>query len=459
MVKSGLKKLKSIPGGYILNLKANFNEMKKATTVKELLSILDYNILINCAFFILVAIILTPFIALFTGYYSFLTNYILFFGFLGCGVTLLSFFIGRFSFRLKNIEYFKLNIVPVFLFMMLIWSIFACIFSTNPEISFYGSSYREEGLLMYFAYCGFFGCGYIAAKGNKLHILFNLLSAVAFILAVFMIINSPVLNFKFHTEQIHSVFYQKNHAGYYFCLATILSTVEILRLNLNTKKDKIKFILRLILVGFLLYGNILTNSTGSFLAIIFGGCALIFASALFNRKILKHCIFIFITFIFVTIISIFTGKSPLLDVLQVFIDFGTIIKDTRSEEALQAGTTRWLLWLHAIDFIKEKPVFGFGPDNLEEPYLAVGLTDTRPHNEFLQHAAALGIPAAIFYLISVVTFTVTYFKKKIDNPIVIGLVCTVGAYVFSSLFGNSMFYTTPFFFMIFGMATSVIKDK
>ncbi len=145
--------------------------------------------------------------------------------------------------------------------------------------------------------------------------------------------------------------------------------------------------------------------------------------------------------------------------LQVFIDFGTIIKDTRSEEALQAGTTRWLLWLHAIDFIKEKPVFGFGPDNLEEPYLAVGLTDTRPHNEFLQHAAALGIPAAIFYLISVVTFTVTYFKKKIDNPIVIGLVCTVGAYVFSSLFGNSMFYTTPFFFMIFGMATSVIKDK
>ena len=117
------------------------------------------------------------------------------------------------------------------------------------------------------------------------------------------------------------------------------------------------------------------------------------------------------------------------------------------------------MWLHAIDFIKEKPLFGYGPDNLAEPYALVGIFEkTRPHNEFLQHAAALGIPAGLLYLISVVTFTVTYFKKKIGNPLVIGLVCTVGAYVCSSLFGNTMFYTTPFFFMIFGMATSVLKN-
>lgn len=441
-----------------MNSKANFNELKKAKTVKELINILDYSFLINSAYIILTAIILTPFVALFTGYTMFMTSYILLFGYLGCIITLVSFLKSRFSSDFKNKAYFKLNIIPTLLFIMLIWSVFSCIFSTNPDISLHGSSYRQEGLLMYIAYCGFFGCGYIAAKGNKLPVLFNLFTGVALILAILMIINSPKINGNFHMEQIHSVFYQKNHAGYYFCIATILSSIELLNLNLKVKKDALKIIIRLIIIGFLLYGNILTNSTGSFLAIIFGGCALTFASALFNKNLLKHAILILATFFIVTVISVFTGKSPLLDALQVFIDFGTIIKDTRSEEALAAGTTRWRLWLHAIDFIKEKPLFGFGPDNLEEPYLAVGLTDTRPHNEFLQHAAALGIPAGLLYLISVIIFTTTYFKKKIGNPLIIGLVCTVGAYIFSSLFGNTMFYTAPFFFMIYGMGTGILKN-
>lgn len=440
-----------------MNLKANFNELEKAKTIKELITILNYEFLINASFIVLVAIILTPFIALFTGYLMPMTTYILSFGYLGCIVTLIYFFKSRYSFNLKHKDYFKLNIIPILLFIMLIWSVFSTIFSTNPEISFHGSAYRQEGILMYIAYCGYFGCGYIVAKDNKLSVLFNLFTGVALILSILMIINSPKINYTFNIEQIHSVFYQKNHAGYYFCIATILSAVETLKLNLKIKKDIIKLFFRLIICGLLLYGNILTNSTGSFLAIIFGGCALIFATALFNKKLLKHSFLIFSTFFVVTIISIFTGKSPLLDALQVFIDFGTIIKDTRSEEALAAGTTRWRLWLHAIDFIKEKPLFGFGPDNLAEPYALVGLTDTRPHNEFLQHTAALGIPAGLLYLISVVTFTVTYFKKKISDPLVIGLVCTVGAYICSSLFGNTMFYTTPFFFMIYGMATSVLK--
>ena len=49
------------------------------------------------------------------------------------------------------------------------------------------------------------------------------------------------------------------------------------------------------------------------------------------------------------------------------------------------------------------------------------------------------------------------FKKKVSNPLVIGLVCTVGAYFCSSLFGLTFFYTAPFFYMIYGMATSVLK--
>lgn len=438
-------------------MKTNFNQLKKAKTFQELFSALDISLFISSALVISLGLVITPFIALFTGYDSYMYTYILLFGYLGCVLTLFSFIKSRFAFKFSNKKYFTENIIPIFLSIMLLWAIPSTLLASDFDTAFYGSIYRQDGLLTAFAYCGYFGCGYIAAKGNKLHYIFNLFSVISVILTILMIIDSPSLNMYFRTTQIHSVFYQKNHAGYYFCMATILSAIEILKLNLKIKKEKIIFFIRLIILGICFYGNILTNSTGSFLGIVFGGCCLIFATALFNKDILKHAIFIFSTLIIVTIISVFTGKSPLLDALQVFIDFGIILKDTRSEEALAAGTTRWRLWLGAIQFIKEKPWFGFGPDCLQPEYLRIGIVDGRPHCEPLQFAAELGVPAAIAYLVSIITFTVTFFKKKVSNPIVIGLVCTVGAYFCSSLFGLTFFYTAPFFYMIFGMATSVLK--
>lgn len=441
-----------------MNLKENFNELKKAKTFRELFDALDISLFTSSALMISLGLVITPFIALFTGYDSYMYTYILLFVYLGCVLTLFSFIKSRLAFKFSNKKYFTENIIPIFLFIMLLWAIPSTLLASDFDTAFYGSIYRQDGLLTAFTYCGYFGCGYIAAKGNKLHYIFNLFSLIAVILTILMIIDSPFLNMHFRTTHTNSVFFNRNHTGYYFCIATILNSIEILRLKLKTKKDIFLLILRLIVFGICFYGNILTNSTGSFLGIVFGGCCLIFATTLFNKRILKHALFIFSIIIIVTIISVFTGKSPLLDVLRVFIDFGIILKDMRSEEAMHAGTDRWSLWLGAFQFIKKQPLFGYGPDCLDNEYARIGLPDAgRPHCEPLQFAAELGVPAAIAYLVSIITFTVTFFKKKVSNPLVIGLVCTVGAYFCSSLFGLTFFYTAPFFYMIFGMATSVLK--
>ena len=442
-----------------MNLKANFNELKKAKTIKELVTILDYSLLVNASFIILIAITLTPFIALFTGYVMQMTTYILSFGYFGCIVTLIYFLKSRYSFALNHKDYFKLNVIPILLFMMLIWAIPSTIFATDFNIAFSGSAYRQTGLLMSFAYCGYFGCGYIVVKSNKSHYIFDLFSLVAIILSVFMIINSPFINSHLKTVRDCSVFYNRNHTGYYFCMATILSTVELLKLKLKTKKDIATFVFRLIVIGTCLFATILTYSTGPFLGIIFGGCCLIFATSLFNRKLLIHSISIFLTFIITIIIAISTGDNPLIDTLKIIFDLGAIFKNPESDEALLAGSSRWFFWLETLKFIKEKPLLGYGLDCLGPEFFKVGIDYDKPHCEPMQFAAELGIPAAVAYLTSLITFVVTYFKKKFSDPLVIGLVCTVGAYVCSSLFGNTMFYTTPFFFMIFGMATSTLKRK
>ncbi|MBR6551799.1 MAG: O-antigen ligase family protein [Clostridia bacterium] len=440
-----------------MNKKANFNELKEAKTIKELVSILDYSLLTNASLIILAAVILTPFIALFIGYPLFLINYILFLGYLGCIVTFIYFFKSRFSSNISTKKYLFENIIPIFLFSMLIWAIPSTIFATDFNIAFSGSAYRQTGLLMAFAYCGYFGCGYIVVKSQKLNYIFNVFSFVAVILSVLMIINSPFINAYLETTRDCSVFFNRNHTGYYFCMSAILSTIEILKLKLKSKKEIALFIFRLIIIGICLYASILTYSTGPFLGIIFGGCCLIFATSLFNRKLLIHTISIFATFIITITIAIFTGDNPLIDSFKILFDLNSIFKNPQSDEALHAGSSRWFFWLETLKFIKERPLFGYGLDCLGPEFSKVGIDYDKPHCEPLQFAAELGIPAAIAYLVAIFSFVFSFFKKKIDNPLIIGLVCTVGAYFFSSLFGNTMFYTSPFFFMIFGMATSVLK--
>ena len=64
------------------------------------------------------------------------------------------------------------------------------------------------------------------------------------------------------------------------------------------------------------------------------------------------------------------------------------------------GSNRWFLWRLGVKYALEKPLFGYGPENLGHLYYTISpdLSD-RPHNELIQIAASLGIPALGFYLV------------------------------------------------------------
>ena len=47
--------------------------------------------------------------------------------------------------------------------------------------------------------------------------------------------------------------------------------------------------------------------------------------------------------------------------------------------------------------IKEKPLLGYGPDNLKPHYVERDVNLDRAHNEPIERAVATGIPSALFY--------------------------------------------------------------
>ena len=106
--------------------------------------------------------------------------------------------------------------------------------------------------------------------------------------------------------------------------------------------------------------------------------------------------------------------------------------------------------------ITEKPIFGSGPDNLKAEYVEKEVKLDRAHNEPLEKAVSVGIPAAIVYYAGVVLAIVMFIKKRqnfMEPTYMIAFMALIG-YLVSSLFGVFLFYTAGYFVMMLAFVTS-----
>jgi len=140
------------------------------------------------------------------------------------------------------------------------------------------------------------------------------------------------------------------------------------------------------------------------------------------------------------------------DVSKILID---------SSNADQAGSNRWGLWRKGIIFALMKPWFGHGPENLRHLYQQYGpMNIDRPHNELIQIAASLGFPALLFYVSGLLIHMINFFKHwKYIDLLGIGIFISIATYLISSFLGNSMYYTTPFYFMLLGISYGLLHNQ
>ena len=138
-------------------------------------------------------------------------------------------------------------------------------------------------------------------------------------------------------------------------------------------------------------------------------------------------------------------------------------KSGLSDEVSNTGSGRGEVWLKSLDLIAQRPVFGWGLENLlNEFYYQYGINEGRTHNLILQLAGTTGIFGVLFYMVAVIAI----FFKVVRNYKKWGLIeyitiPTFIAYMVSSMFGNSAFYTSPYFMIILGMmiASMIYKEK
>lgn len=448
------------------------NDLKQIKTLHDFFDVLSIEKLSHLAFFFVMIWSLIPILLMIlslfydrTSIFSFMFNssrltiiwYMLMqqIGYLGFIMILLL--------VIKSLRHMKINRIPlktylidhsaeILLMMFLLWSLISTLFSSNLALSFGGTDYRKDGWLSYLAYGGFYGIGYLLFRRKYIFKFLSTLVVVGSILGILLIINHEPTNelLTFHFKS--TVFYNPNHMGYYLVLVTLSAAF------LGFRKPKIDLgkVIFYILFSILTVSLIENGSFGPYLAVSAGLLFLLIMTFILKKSKLIHAISIAFLFLGITLVMNEEANFLSQETVQLTEGVGDIIED--NENAGSAGSGRWSLWTNALEFMIEKPVVGYGIENLEQAYLEVGITQDRPHNEFIQIGASIGIIGLILYIASLGFHFFDFLRiKKKSTFYIIGLFMIVFGYLVSTLFGNSMFYTTPYFMIIFGISRSFLK--
>lgn len=372
----------------------------------------------------------------------------------------------------KDISFYKKDLFGIWiktrglwvgLLCMLLWSVGATLASTNIRLSWEG--YRAEGLATYTTYAliTVIACGLHTKKGIKL-VLELFVGASAIIAGMVGIGNATLLSY-FHMQCHTGPFFNQNHYGYYLCmtlLGAIVLAVGDSKEWQQHKKIKYDYVLEILhLIEVILISNalVLCRSLGPLLGVLIALVAYTILIACLYPTKLKKLLCLNALFA-VILIGANTGHWNLRQEVVTLNKDIEALSTATLQSCQNIGSGRGKLWINGIKFALERPLFGYGPDNLGYLYEALGISNDRPHNELIQFAASLGIPAMLFYVGGLFVHLWSFIKGiKQLSPLTIGLYVIVGGYLVSSLFGNTMFYTTPYFFMILALSYNSIKGE
>lgn len=351
------------------------------------------------------------------------------------------------------------ELLPIFIFVIyMIWTLFSSLKAFRRQQAFNGNSYRKEGYYMYINYAGYFLCAFLLENKTFRKVLLNTFLAVAIFLIIIsrVTLGGEIYSEYFMNNQIEdSVFFQFNHYGYYLTMALICSLGLFMQ-----EKNKVLKIIYSFAYAIIGYALIYNNTFGCYLAV----CIFFVLYAIYAliKKTDRKVFFIAVAIFAILSCMIFKdGKNLAYENLKEFaFDIKSVIVkimnlDVEDEEIEknfeEAGTYRMELWINGLKFISKKPIIGYGPDNLKDEYLKNGIDQDRPHNLLIYLACVSGIPGMVLYVTAVGIIVIRGIKKIFNNERqgIIYLIVVI-TYLISSMFGNSMYYTSPYFFIFLG---------
>lgn len=356
----------------------------------------------------------------------------------------------------------------ILIFMELVF-ISTCL-SDDKKVSLLGEYTRYEGMLMFASYI----CIYIAAKKffmYKDNVKFlNIMFYSSMIIGILGIVQNYISYkdlYPIFGKGIAGTFGNSNFFGTFISMVLPIS-ISIFIFSANKKS----FILSLVM-----FFNMISSGTRStwvaFIAVAFLGFIYLLKQK--NKTYWKRTGLLLLCFIaiFGYLFSGLSKSATRRKINSIAKDISIFSKEGISDNL---GSSRMEIWKMTIKLIGKNPFFGCGTDNLRnglakdcpEDFLAfVKRTKTIPdkaHNEYLQIAATIGIPALITYLIYICLILLPKMKYMLKDKLMFTISITIISYLVQAFFNISTIGVAPLFWMILGLCdnetfTNQIKEK
>ncbi|MCX6723798.1 MAG: O-antigen ligase family protein [Candidatus Staskawiczbacteria bacterium] len=335
----------------------------------------------------------------------------------------------------------------------------ASIFSVSPGFSFWGSPYRAGGTMNLAFYSAFTALAFCLLKKEHWEKVWILSIAVGvFVSLVGLIQLYGLFNNVFVSvgNRPGSTIGNPIFLGIYLLLLFFPSLALAIKEPFDTAQGKLKKIFYIFSGLIFLYTILITGSRAAYLGIVVGASFfLLFYPKKF--KLLKVCLALFLISIFLTVSYVNTRPeypSGYPKILQNRIT-EQIIPRLSVKKAF--GDERFMAWQTVVKEIKDRPILGWGPENLSvgfdknyNPTITPSPWWDKAHNIFLDIGAQAGILGILAYVfLFIVLFQQLHKAKSGGNALMAGGVqATLAGYLTANFFSFDSFPTYLIFFLI-----------
>ncbi len=333
------------------------------------------------------------------------------------------------------------------------------IFSVNVKVSIFGYFNRYEGLLTFIIYYLVYYCSKYYFRNKKSIIIgICILTMITSILAILQYYNAPFIKVFFkHASFACATFGNRNFYGAFISLT--FPIIMCLYIFLGKK-------LLLIPNALLFYSMLACLTRSCYLAfIVFSIIGVIYLIKQKNKNYFKRSLLLLILFVLLFILFNVLSPNALIG------RYKASIEEIQNKDSL--GSNRGYIWQIAINIIKDHPLTGCGTDAflceltnnhtfelVNVIYDKVGGLPDKAHNEYLQIASTIGIPALILYLAFVALTIKNLLRNDLNkNKIAFVVLLCIISYLVQAFFNISTIDIAPILYLIYGYSYQLREYK
>ncbi|WP_462412401.1 O-antigen ligase family protein [Neobacillus sp. Marseille-QA0830] len=337
-------------------------------------------------------------------------------------------------------------------------------FSDYRYTSVYGLIDRKEGLISFFSYCSVFLFSFRFLGEKKWDKAISGIAIVSIIVSIYGILQHFQLDFlprnsaMRHYPGTYTFFDNPNFFGSYLVLA-FLSAVTCFIISKSKKTTMLYYIT----VCFAFVALIFSNTRSAYVGVF---CALVFLKVfvIFKRKFLwKKWGSLMVSLMLLLLIINWTENGRYNDRI------GSVLSDSYKIASHHStgheGSSRFFIWKKSLPLIPEYFWIGSGPDTFEFIFPATdkelltylgGQRVDKAHNEYLQMAITLGVPALLTYLLFIFlilrkAFLAVRMASGKERLMMYGLISIVIGYLIQAFFNISTVPVAPLYWAILGI--------